>query len=115
MKTIYLNKHFNNKISSRSSVESVFQKLKNEDSKKIVLDFSDITNISRSAAHQFIREWQAFTKDQNIDIELQRMNDNVKQMLTIAQNPNKRIYNNYNKITFENSDQFYDYLDSLNT
>ena len=113
--TIYLKDYFKNKISSRSSVEQIFSKLKEVNSNNIILDFSDITNISRSAAHQFIREWQSFTKDKNMHIEWQSMNDNVKQMIEIAQNPNKRIYNNYNTIKFENSEQFYEYLNKLNT
>lgn len=112
--TIYLKDYFTNKISSRSSVEQVFSKLKEINTDNIILDFSDITNISRSAAHQFIREWQSFTEDKNMHIELQSMNNNVKQMMEIAQNPDKRIYNNYNTIKFENSEQFYEYLNSLN-
>ena len=76
---IALRELFDNQISSRSAVDSVFSDL--DGVHHIELDFSTIQFISRSAAHQLISTIDELQKSR-ITVEMQCLLPEVSKMLT---------------------------------
>ncbi len=74
-------------LALRSWAEELFNSLAERKSKVFVLDFSDIEFVSRSFAHEYLKEKQAF----GARILEKKMNANVKQMFKLAaQLPSKK-------------------------
>lgn len=79
IKKIELSKLFESQISGRSAVDSIFSSM--EGVHHLVLDFSSIQFISRSAAHQLISKIDLLQKDR-VTIELLSLEPEVKRMLS---------------------------------
>ncbi|MFW6029745.1 MAG: STAS domain-containing protein [Halanaerobiales bacterium] len=114
MKTLKLKKIFGDKISNRSLIESFFKdNIKCTNDNKIIIDFSEITNISRSAAHQFDLELRAFDNNKPT-IVYKNQRKEVKRIFDLVKNSqSKSIYSNYNRLSFDNQNQFFNYLSTL--
>jgi anti-anti-sigma regulatory factor len=114
MRTLKLKNIFGDKISNRSLVESFFKDIiEYINNDNVVIDFSGITNVSRSAAHQFILELRAID-DSKFSIVFKNQRKEVKKIFDLVGSSNsKSIYSNYHKLTFDNQDQFFNYLSTL--
>ncbi|MFH1425651.1 MAG: hypothetical protein ABIG28_02915 [archaeon] len=62
METIRLNRSFTNVIMTRDSVEEFFDSLADFVDNNLIFDFSGIEFISRSAAHEYIKQKAACSK-----------------------------------------------------
>jgi anti-anti-sigma regulatory factor len=70
-------------LALRSWAEELFKFLAEKQGHAFVLDFSDIDFVSRSFAHEYLKEKHAF----KTSIQEKNMNSNVKQMFTLAAQP----------------------------
>lgn len=75
---ISLSSLFNEKINGRSSVKVLFQQVK--DNKYVIFDFTDITFISRAAAHELAVLLEDYQK-RDFTISFKNVTDDVNQML----------------------------------
>ncbi len=74
-------------LALRSWAEELFRSLAERKGQVFVLDFSNIEFVSRSFAHEYLKEKQTFSAS----IREKNMNANVKQMFELAaQLPNKK-------------------------
>ncbi len=79
VKKIVLSELFDRQISGRSVVDSIFSEM--EGVHHLVLDFSSIQFISRSAAHQLITSIDQLQKSR-VTVELESLQMEVDQMLS---------------------------------
>ncbi|MHA7131831.1 STAS domain-containing protein [Algoriphagus namhaensis] len=79
IKKIQLSTLFDNQISGRSAVDSIFSSL--EGVHHFILDFSSIRFISRSAAHQLISTMDLLQKNR-VTVELLSLDPEVERMLS---------------------------------
>jgi anti-anti-sigma regulatory factor len=79
IKNIELSKVFDSQISGRSAVDSIFSSL--EGVHHLILDFSSIQFISRSAAHQLISTIDLLQKNR-VTVELLSLEPEVERMLS---------------------------------
>lgn len=79
IKNINLSKLFDRQISGRSAVDSIFSSL--EGVHHLILDFSSIEFISRSAAHQLISVVDQLQKNR-ISVELKCLDPELAKMLS---------------------------------
>ena len=71
----------------RSWADELFNTLAEKKSQLFTLDFSDIDFVSRTFAHEYLKQKKAF----NLPIKEKNMKENVEQMFRIAaQLPNKK-------------------------
>lgn len=78
VKKIELSQLFDSQLSGRSAVDSIFSSL--EGVHHLVLDFSSIQFISRSAAHQLISTIDLLQKNR-VTVELNSLDQEVEKML----------------------------------
>ncbi|MCD6333631.1 MAG: STAS domain-containing protein [Bacteroidales bacterium] len=89
-KKIKLNKKFDDIISTRAAIDEVFDfDLRNLE--KICIDFSKISFISSSAAHQLVLKIREFEKN-IIQVDLLNINDDVQRMINISKTGRKNIF-----------------------
>ena len=89
-KKIKLHKKFDNIISTRAAIDEVFS----SDTRKleeIYIDFSEISFISSSAAHQLVLKMREYEK-KNIQVTLLNMKEEVERMINIAKTDRKNIF-----------------------
>jgi len=84
METIRLIDSFRNVIATRNSIVYFFESLPHAD---LILDFKNIEFISRSAAHEYLRQ-KAFS---NFSIKEINMSQNVKSMFMVVSSNIKKI------------------------
>ena len=86
-KVFFLADSFDNQIVTRNSMKLFLDKLSRAFSKEIVLDFKDISFISRSCADEYIK-WKVITSKNKIT-EV-NMNDDVRMMFKLVSLQYKR-------------------------
>ncbi len=79
---------FNESISSRSAISSVFdERIQNA---TITLDFKDICFVSRSAAQQLELEKVALKK-RNVDLVMVNTSESIEKMFLLAEDKSQRL------------------------
>jgi anti-anti-sigma regulatory factor len=115
MRTIKLKKMVGAKIAHRYVVENFFKDIQSKypEENTIMLNFRGITDISRSAAHQFKLETSQNSSN-NKDFKFKNQNKEVKKIFELVHKSNSnRLKTTYNKLSFKNQDQFFEYLSTL--
>jgi len=79
MKKIILSKEIGTNVVTRTSLDTLFSKLKKYKSKEIVVDFSKITFISRSGADEYIKLKKSIRKN----IKEVNQSEEVKSMFAV--------------------------------
>lgn len=72
-------------LALRSSAEKFFANISQSSDKKIIIDFSGVTSISRSFAHQYAQS----KKMSNKEITETNLSSDVTKMFEIVNNPQK--------------------------
>ena len=90
VKNLILKKNFDRIISTRVAIENLFD-FDVSAVDELTIDFSDITFISSSAAHQLVLELRKL-KDLDIEINLLNVNEDVQRMINIAKTDRKNIF-----------------------
>lgn len=96
--TIRFNEFFDRSISTRSAIVSLFN-FDRSIIEEVVLDFSEISLISASAAHQIIIEARKL-EESSIRISMINLDDHVKRMLELSRTDRKNI------LTVQNFERF---------
>ena len=87
--TIKFNELFDRSISTRSAIENLFS-IDKTGIEEVVLDFTDISLISASAAHQIIIESKRLEED-HIQVNMINLNEHVNRMLELSKTDRKNI------------------------
>jgi len=85
---LILSKKFNNSISTRIAVENLFKNIKTDE---LIIDFSDISFISSSAAHQMVIEIRLL-EQRNINVKCENMNPDVSRMIELSKTDRKNLF-----------------------
>jgi anti-anti-sigma factor len=85
---IVLSNKFENSVSTRAAIENLFKDLIADE---IVIDFSGITFISSSAAHQMVTEIKLLEK-RNVKVTCNNIDKDVSRMLELAKTDRKNIF-----------------------
>ena len=88
IKTIVLSNYFDESISSRASVVNLFKSNFNKVD-QVHIDFADIDFISRSVAHQFLKEKKRLRKEYKISMLFQNENASLDQLFATVLRSNK--------------------------
>ncbi len=81
IKTIILSNYFDENISSRASVVNLF-KSNFDKVDQVQIDFANIDFISRSVAHQFLKEKKRLNKEFKISMKFQNENSSLDQLFS---------------------------------
>ncbi len=81
-KTVYLSNNFGNQIITRNSIRLFLDLLSNASNKELILDFKDISFISRSCADEYIKWKLSLSGKKNI-IEI-NMSNEVRMMFKLV-------------------------------
>lgn len=85
---LILSEKFNNSISTRIAVENLFKNIKTDE---LIIDFSDISFISSSAAHQMVIEIRLL-EQRNINVKCENMNPDVSRMIELSKTDRKNLF-----------------------
>jgi anti-anti-sigma factor len=85
---LILSKKFNNSISTRIAVENLLKNIKTDE---LIIDFSDISFISSSAAHQMVIEIRLL-EQRNINVKCENMNPDVSRMIELSKTDRKNLF-----------------------
>lgn len=85
---LILSEKFNNSISTRIAVENLLKNIKTDE---LIIDFSDISFISSSAAHQMVIEIRLL-EQRNINVKCENMNPDVSRMIELSKTDRKNLF-----------------------
>lgn len=85
---LILSEKFNNSISTRIAIENLFKNIKTDE---LIIDFSDISFISSSAAHQMVIEIRLL-EQRNINVKCENMNPDVSRMIELSKTDRKNLF-----------------------
>jgi anti-anti-sigma regulatory factor len=113
-KGIYIKvaEYFNGQVNGRSSINSVFSKDKEQN---VILDFQDITFISRSVADELLAHKETYSKE-NLSISFVNCCDEVKKMIDNVGESRKNSIKNtliVNRLSFSDEIESDKYLLSI--
>jgi len=95
--TINLDRFFSSVVSSRDSVNELFSFLEKLPNHAILLDFSSIIFVSRSAAHELLKMKNQFEYEFNKIISFVQLNKNIEEMIRLVA-ANMAIPNRKNQV-----------------
>ncbi len=88
IKTIILSNYFDENISSRASVINLF-KSNFDKVDQVEIDFANIDFISRSVAHQFLKEKKRLNNEYKVSTKFQNKNSSLEQLFSTVLQSNK--------------------------
>lgn len=113
--TIRLSDFFKNSISSRDAIKTIFD-FQKEISSGIILDFEGIEFMTRSAAHQLLKEISRIESSSVSRVKLIAVSPSVKEMMRIVSrstDSSKKLRNPKQDIVLNSSSEFQNILFSF--
>jgi len=107
IKTIKLSVNGRENIQSRDEVSLLFDQDYTAID-KLVFDFENINFISRSPAHEFLKQADSARNDHGVDVEFDAMNEDVTKMFEIIKKSVITKIQKIKKIPYDSSQEFYD-------
>lgn len=112
IKVIKLSDHYNSSIASRVAIINLFD-IDLSEIKTLEVDFSDITFISRSATHQFIKEKKRIEKTLHIKVDFLNISAKLKELFEIVSKSiasPKPLTSSIHRVRFSTQKEFQSFL-----
>ena len=107
-----LSEHYNNSIASRAAIINLFD-IDLTEIKILEIDFSDITFVSRSATHQFIKEKERIENTLKIKVDFINLSSEVKEIFELVANSiesPKPVTSSIHRVHFSTPKEFQSFL-----
>ncbi len=109
---IKLSEHYKNSIASRAAIINLFD-LDFSQIESLEVDFSDITFVSRSATHQFIKEKERIANNFQVKVVFSNVTTELKEIFEIVnesiENP-KTLTSSIHRVYFSTQKEFQNFL-----
>ena len=108
-----LSEHYKNSIASRAAIINLFDI---DLTKTLEVDFSDITFVSRSATHQFIKEKERIENTLKIKVDFINLSSEVKEIFDLVTNSietPKPVTSSIHRVHFSTQKEFKSFLSRI--